>query len=332
MRISVEPWAADYGAELDLDGPDGLTQEPVDVTVEGREWSPVTPGDIGALASLPLAFIDGTRRVDARMFLSPNGGPPTPGLAGSVGVGAVICDPGPPGVGGRRAFDETRDPARCAELRIDRLLAAGDGLSLGLSTSGGLDYKALPVPGRGLEELLSGIHEAMRAREAALALELADDHLVFLDGPFAVMRPGPARVVAVIKSHQRRYLEESDEAILGELRCGERTPLFAFGEPRPRYSWYVRMCDLGPQDHDWHGLIRCEAPSALAKEDVVALADASAWLLPAFASAAYWDARAPQNMVPVAGLERRLRHLLGDRELVYRMIRSAAHRASEGAA
>jgi len=59
----------------------------------------------------------------------------------------------------------------------------------------------------------------------------------------------------------------------------------------------------------------------------VALADASASILPAFASAPHWDPRAPQNLVPIAGLEKRLRHLLGERDLVYRMVRSAAQLA-----
>jgi hypothetical protein len=63
---------------------------------------------------------------------------------------------------------------------------------------------------------------------------------------------------------------------------------------------------------------------------VVELADASSKMLPRFASAPHWDARAPQNLVPVAGLEKRMRHLLGDRVLVNRLIKSAAQRMSEG--
>lgn len=90
--------------------------------------------------------------------------------------------------------------------------------------------------------------------------------------------------------------------------------------------------ELADDAHGWHGLIRGEAPHSLALEDAVTLADATCALLPRFASKPFWDARAPQNLVPVAGLERRLRHLLGERELVYRKIRSAAKRVSaEGA-
>ena len=331
MRISVAAWSPEYSAEIDL-GPDEVTVEQVDCSVEPGPWEPRSPGDIGALADMPLAFVDGTRRIDARLFLSDNGSAPVSGVAGSVGVGAVVCDPAPGGPGGRTTPASEPRRARVAELRVDRFLAAGEGTRASLSGSAGLTYQPLPVPGKGnnIDGLVGAVHESMRVREAQLALEMASDHLVFCDGPFAVMRPEPVRVVAFIKSHQRRYLDEDHEQILGKLGCGERTPLFAFGEPRPRYSWYLRLCALSEDDHAWHGLVRCEAPASLGLQGVIQLADASASLLPQFASLPHWDPRAPQNLVPVAGLEKRLRHLLGDRELVYRMIRSAARKAGDG--
>lgn len=328
MRISVAAWSPEYSAEIDL-GPEEVTVEQVDCSVEPGPWEPRSPGDIGALAEAPLAFVDGTRRIDARLFLSNNGSAPVSGLAGSVGVGAVVCDPAPGGPGGRSTPSDAPRRARVAELRIDRFIAAGDGTRASLSGSAGLTYQPLPVPSNNIDGLVGAVHESMRVREAALAVEMAADHLVFCDGPFAVMRPEPVRVVAFIKSHQRRYLDEDHEAVLGRLACGERTPLFAFGEPRPRYSWYLRLCALQADDHAWHGLVRCEAPASLGLRAVIELADASAALLPQFASLPHWDPRAPQNLVPVAGLEKRLRHLLGDRELVYRMIRSAAKRAAD---
>jgi hypothetical protein len=64
----------------------------------------------------------------------------------------------------------------------------------------------------------------------------------------------------------------------------------------------------------------------VSRDVAVELADASAGILPRFASLPHWDPRAPQNLVPIAGLEKRLRHLLGDRVLVNRMIRDAARR------
>ena len=43
-----------------------------------------------------------------------------------------------------------------------------------------------------------------------------------------------------------------------------------------------------------------------------------------YASVAYKDSRAPQNLVPIAGLENILRHRLGDTRVLYRALREAA--------
>jgi len=51
-----------------------------------------------------------------------------------------------------------------------------------------------------------------------------------------------------------------------------------------------------------------------------------------YASAGYKDSRAPQNLYPIAGLERALRRRLGDPGVVYRALRAAAGRPAERAA
>jgi hypothetical protein len=43
-----------------------------------------------------------------------------------------------------------------------------------------------------------------------------------------------------------------------------------------------------------------------------------------FASTEYKDARAPQNLYPIAGLERELRRRLGEPNMLYRALRRAA--------
>ena len=72
------------------------------------------------------------------------------------------------------------------------------------------------------------------------------------------------------------------------------------------------------------GVVRCECAADVALADLVALADATTAVLPAFSSEAHKDARAPQNLYPIGGLERELRHRLGDAELLYRALREAA--------
>ena len=51
--------------------------------------------------------------------------------------------------------------------------------------------------------------------------------------------------------------------------------------------------------------------------DVPALADRLSATLPRFASVPQKEDRAPQNLHPIAGLERELRHRLGDPRLLF---------------
>jgi hypothetical protein len=318
MRISVEQWAPEYGAGLDLGSPDELSVEKVQVDCEQapEAWEPVAP-DPTLKPGAPVAFVDGTRRVDARIYVSDNGSAPIPGVAGSIGVGAVVCSNG------------ERKRAEINEIRVTRHLVVGEGTAVDLAAAGGLDYRSMPVPWTEMDRLVDALHSEMQNAETRLSRELANDgYLVINDGPLAVFDPGPQQIIGYIKAHARRYLPPEQETVLGRLGYGERSPVFAFGEKRPRYSWYVRLCQPDAGMHGWYGIARCEVPAALPIEQAVALADLSAVLLPPYASIPLWDKRAPQNLVPIAGLEKKMRHLLGDRELVYRMIRSAAMRGT----
>jgi hypothetical protein len=329
VRIAVEAWSPEYGGEVDLGSPQEFSVEQVDVTCETKEWRPVTPGSLGRLGELPVAFVDGTRRNEARISVSENGEMPTPGIAASIGVGATVCDPGPPGADGRRNGRWwTARSARLAAERVERFLAVGGNKDVRLAAGAGLEYRSLPVDGFDIVRVDKAIHNAMRSREAHMAQELASqDMLVFVDGPLALLSPDPLPMVGYIKSHHRRYLDDDEQAVVSMLGCGQRTPMFAFGEERRRLSWYLRLCEPDDDLGGWHGIVRCETPAQMSLEMASSLADASAAILPAFASAPHWDPRAPQNLVPIAGLEKRLKHLLGERDLVYRMVRSAAHRS-----
>jgi hypothetical protein len=89
-----------------------------------------------------------------------------------------------------------------------------------------------------------------------------------------------------------------------------------------RHSWYLRL--PGPKGAPWSGVVRIECPAALPVEEVKQLAGLSQRCLGRFASAAYKDSRAPQNLYPIAGLERELRRRLGDPQMLYRALREAA--------
>jgi hypothetical protein len=73
-------------------------------------------------------------------------------------------------------------------------------------------------------------------------------------------------------------------------------------------------------------VVRVECSADLAKSEAIALADLATLTLPRFASHPYKDPRAPQNLTPIAGLERKLRGMLGDQRLLLRGLTAATAR------
>ena len=89
-----------------------------------------------------------------------------------------------------------------------------------------------------------------------------------------------------------------------------------------RNSWYLQL--PGTPGVPWAGIVRLECSADLPAAEVIRLADLTTRLLPPLASSPHKDPRAPQNLVPIGGLERELRHRLGDQQLLYRSLRAAA--------
>jgi hypothetical protein len=304
-RLYVEGWAPEYGSPLESD--DALADaDRVDTEVEVQgDWSPRPGHDDGMPV---LAFVDGVRRVDARLTVDDPDDGPIPGICGSFGVGAVLW---------RR--DERR--AELTELRVERLavLCGGRGESFP-AVSPQLNYRTEAVADRDPASLIRHFHQQMRRAEADLAEELARaGYFVVADGPISDLSSLPK--VGYIKSHRAPYLPPERLGTVAALAAGERTPLFTIGQYR-RYSWYLRLGDIDG-GHSWSGVVRCEASAALAKEDVVVIADRTAAVLPQVGSEPHVDPRAPQNLVPIAALERVLRRRLGDPAFVQRELRAA---------
>lgn len=144
--------------------------------------------------------------------------------------------------------------------------------------------------------------------------------MVIVDGPLS--HHGPARgAIGYIKREHVEYLPAELWDVKYGLAVGRRTPLFLTTTSWSRYSWYVRLANgAGPSE----GLVRCEVQADRDVAAAVRLADRVTATLPRFASAPHKDSRAPENLYPIAGLERELRHRLGDTRLMYRSLRMAA--------
>ncbi len=180
----------------------------------------------------------------------------------------------------------------------------------------------VPLTPRAANALSLALQGAMADLERAVSEDVADDCLLVVDGPLR-QRTGLAHAVGYVKTHHVSYLPAVVQDVVPALAAGQRTPVFLIGDGGfRRWSWYLRL--PGDRSHGWAGVVRCEVGPDRTTADVVALADTTALLLPRFASEAHKDPRAPQNLYPIAGLERELRRRLGDPRLLYRALRTVA--------
>jgi hypothetical protein len=306
-QLHVEGWAPEYGNPVE---PDEATvdRDSVDESIEvaGR-WDPIPGVDDGVPA---VVFVDGVRRVDARLTIDEPDGP-VPGICGSYGVGAV-------------RWDRTVPRSEVTAARIERLAVFGHGKGMPFPAAGHqLTYRTSSVADEDPRALIQHFHGEMRKAEARLSEAIAQEgEYVVADGPINDL--SATEKVGYIKTHRAPYLSPARAPIIGRLRRAERTPLFLIGADGryPRYSWYFRLAQIAG-GHSWTGIVRGEVSSHLTLEQARGIADRTTALLPLVASEAHIDPRAPQNLVPIAALERDLRRRLGDPAFVLRALRSA---------
>lgn len=308
-RLHIESWSPEYGAPLEL-SEEPTPASPVDPTVETTDWSPIEGSD--EKAPTEVAFVDGVRRIEARLAIDDPMDGPVPGIMGAFGVGAVVWEREVP----RSTF---------TGLTVERMVAMAKGYKVELSTIGGLPVAAESVPGDDPSDLVSHLQRRMRAAEQLLASGLATHgRLVVADG--RIHELGARPIVGFIKTHQVMYLTGEQRTLIGGLTAGQRTPLFLIDPGHfPRYAWYLRLADL-PMGHSWTGIVRCEVSAAVGIESAIQLAGSTAGLLPRLASERHIDPRAPQNLVPIAALERELRRCMGDQSLARRALQTAVYR------
>jgi hypothetical protein len=198
---------------------------------------------------------------------------------------------------------------------------------------------AWKAAGPGIDQLSLALQQHLNDAEVALALQFRKENpdgsdLLFVDGPLRG-RTHLDRTIGYVKTHHTTYLPREQAAIVTALRPGERTPAFTMGTSWRRNSWYLRLPPEGssgrtpsgrqlPVAAPWAGVVRLECSAELPLPEVRRLASLSALLLPPLASSPHKDPRAPQNLVPIGGLERELRRRLGDQQLLYRSLRAAA--------
>jgi uncharacterized protein len=321
VKLFVEAWDPTYGAAVespDFAGGGAPSEARLELDVErpAEAWEPISPPPDVRAPDVAL-LVDGVRRTDARVWV---GDETTvlPGLAASYAAGVVRCDL-------RRASAEV------VTARVQRgVFTPFTGGAPALVTSAGR-YPVLPAKSGDLMAMSSAVQQHLQALESSVLAESRDestaDELLVADGPLRG-RAGISRMLGYIKSHEKRYLNGLQSSVVMSLKAGQRSPVFKLGTRWEQYTWYLRL--PGPGGAPWSNLARIECSVELPAQAAIALADLSMVTLPRFAATSYKDPRAPQNLVPIAGLERRLRTMLGDGRLLHRALTLAAHREPAG--
>lgn len=302
QKVAIESWDPEYGVPSTEQAQETDVEIDSDVEVAGERWAPISaqaeerPG--------VLLFIDGVRRIDANAWLDDGASPVRQGMFASFAAGAV----------------RVASQAHVDRIEVRRVLLA-PGSPEAFATGAGT-YEPFGVASAGTDALASALQERLGDLEVEVAASVADDaDLVVVDGPLYRRQHLP-RTIGYVKTHRVHYLKGPPAETIMALAAGERTPVFRFRTSWTRNAWYLRL--PGPKAHAWSGVVRMEATADLPLDETVALANLTAGVLPRYASEPHKDPRAPQNLYPIAGLERELRRRLGDAVYVERALRAAA--------
>ncbi len=319
-RMFVDAWDPAYGASFeggDGEGPASPSSAQVDTDVEvpAAEWAPV---DVPSGARPPdvVFLVDGVRRNDAGLWTAEDDGTSYAGLAASYAAGVVRCD-------------LARGAAELVGARVGRGLFTASP-SAGDLQAGTVRYEIHRINGSGeASKLPAAVQGPLTALEIEISSAARDGgtdgaDLLIVDGPLRNRRQLP-RTIGYVKTQQKQYLPAALTAVVTALRPGQRTPVFHLGTVWGGWSWYLRL--PGATGAPWSGIVRVECSPDLTVEQAIELAGLSSATLPRFASSSYKDPRAPQNLVPIAGLERRLRGMLGDSRVLHRALALATSRS-----
>lgn len=304
MRFAVESWSPEFGAAFEVPGDEEETGS-VDVSVEvpAGKWQPLTPR---AGPAKSVLFVDGVQQVDARVWAA-DGGTSRMGICVSMAAGTVRCG----------------EAARVESVEVRR--AAFGPPALGdITCDAGLTYRCAGVADDSAEKLDSEVRRRREDLEVEVALAAPAADLVVVDGHVR-QRETVSGAAGFLKTHQASYLGPELSAVVGALAPGQRTPVFLLQTAWSRYSWYLKL--PGAAGHPWAGVVRCEASASLRPAQAIEFAEYVSATLPRFASERHKEPRAPQNLYPIAGLERELRRRLGERSLLLRALQLAAARS-----
>lgn len=324
MRFTVDSWDPAYGQAFDVDDtvilPESTQRIDAGVETPDADWAPI-PARPGPTMQGAVLFVDGVRRIDARVWVDPPTSEQMPQLSicASIAAGAVCCCPGQ----AHLTTAETRRLLVTTASHATQLRSRAASWQVA-HVAGSPVTPLAPLLSQALQQHLAQleIHIALHARTALAGHSNAiGEDLLVIDGPLKGRAHLP-RALGYIKTHRAEYLPAHLNAVVSRLRAGERTPVFLLGTGWDRHTWYLRLPTNSRAP--WAGIVRVECSADLPTDEVLALARTSQQVLPRHASVEFRDPRAPQNLNPIGGLEQQLRHRLGDPRLLYRSLQAAS--------
>jgi uncharacterized protein len=325
VRLRLDPWAVEYNTAYHAEAA-GDGRVDVDTSVEGP-WERHRPSAAETFWD-DLYFLDGSRRIEARVLLEQDAAQVAFGALGSYGVGVVSCC----------AHKSRKASFLCGEetLFVRRICALSSGhstanfaLAATRSRLGELHYEVVGTAERDADAVVRRLQYEMLDAEKQLAGRLIaedPDTLIICDGP----RPfigGEKNVIGYLKTIHEPKISETELNVVRALEQGERSPLYLVKTQDPDnsyFEWFLRLCDPRPWLYSLAGMVRLQAyagPEWAARLEWTAnLADWSCLHLTPFASRQHQDPRAPQQLLPIRALESELARRMGSAQIIRRRV------------
>jgi hypothetical protein len=315
MKLRLDPWATEYNTAYYAEEVTVATPDYIDPYVETDSWRPITP-EPTFLSWERLFFIDGSRRIEARLLLEDDQEQIAFGAMGTCAVGVVDCCP----------YQQRQ--ARVFETYIRRICALSGGHTMRdfaiVSTAnqfGNLEYQVISTNHREAEAIVMELQSEMLKQEAQVASRLAHHQqaLVICDG----QRPQLSQdknVIGYLKTIHDTRLSKEHLSIVRLLEQSQRSPIYKVNyKDSHYYEWFLRLRDPRPWFYSLAGMVRIQAYD----DDVTNMIELANWTclnLPKFASKQHQDPRAPQQLLPIRALESELKRRMGNPQLIRRRI------------
>ncbi len=325
MKLCLDPWEAEYNTAHVAE--EAVSEHPnIETDVEYKNWQAVTPtSNFDKIPYNQLLFVDGSRRIEARVLLEDKNRQVAFGALGSYGVGVVSCCP------------QGLSKANFLKWQIKRICTLSGGHSIDdfelkqtlNKCLGELHYEVISSEERDVDAVLRKLQFEMLNAERLLTSSLVDDYpnaLIINDGPRPRLGFEP-NVIGYLKTSHSIPIGPKKIMLIRELEQGQRSPLYLVKGQDPTqdyFEWFLRLRDPNPWLYSLAGMVRLQAAAGKEPQkrldSVCQLANWLAIKLGNFSSKQHQDPRAPQQLLPIRALETELRRHMGSLQIIRRRI------------